>query len=233
MKKPNQDRVSPITKVLVDKIHGNRKVDTKFWQSEFNNPREDYVYDKDDESQIEQYQRADKHSQRSKIPRWLIFMGGIVLCFFFSTAYFLPDILSQISYSKIYGKVREYFPEKQTIETVTTRTPPHQTLDLAESKLNKNREYSFTDVQVQKAMNDVLKKNRGNHSNQVVPSVSTEKPVEISPEAQKLFYDVEFFTGGRMVSQNIKVTGDKVIIENDQGLFVTVSKKDVKTIKRL
>lgn len=206
MKKSNQDRVSPLTKVLVDKIHGNRKVDTKFWQSEFNNPREDYVYDKDDESQMEQSQRADKHSQRSKMQRRLIFMGGIVLCFCFSTAYFFPDVFSQISSSKIYGKVREYFPEKQTIETVTTGTSPHQALDQSEGKLNKNREYSFTDIQVQKAMNDVIKKNRGNHSNQAVSSVSTEKPVEISPEAQKPFYDVEFFTGGRMISQNIRVT---------------------------
>ena len=43
MKKAKEDDVSSLTKVIVDKIHGGRKQDSKYWEREVGNSRNDFV----------------------------------------------------------------------------------------------------------------------------------------------------------------------------------------------
>lgn len=43
MKNQSEQTPSKVTKVLVDKIHGGRKQDSKFWQSEFSEPKKEPI----------------------------------------------------------------------------------------------------------------------------------------------------------------------------------------------
>ena len=95
MKSSNQDRVSPLTKVIVDKVHGGRKVDSKFWQSEFDNSGNDSV-----SIPIEKPEDLDSFLKNLKARRTLLFAGVMVLCLLYSMVYFRPDLFPFLSYSK-------------------------------------------------------------------------------------------------------------------------------------
>jgi len=89
------------------------------------------------------------------------------------------------------------------------------------SEEKKAKEYSFTDEQIKGAMRDVDASRKNTR-------VSSQRI-----ESGKSLYEIEFVSGGRVYSENVVATDDIVSFENDKGLVVSVSRGEVKTLKRL
>lgn len=89
------------------------------------------------------------------------------------------------------------------------------------STVKKTKEYSFTDAQINKAMREV----EGSREN----IISSAPPVD----SNRYLYEIEFLSGGRLYSENVVATADTITFENEKGLVVSVSRSEVKNLKRL
>lgn len=97
-----------------------------------------------------------------------------------------------------------------------------ESVDRAESisEMKKAKEYSFTEAQINRAINEVEK------------SRKTTSPPK-SKDDKRYLYEIELESGGRAYSENVVATNELVTFENEKGLVVSVSKNEVKNLKRL
>jgi hypothetical protein len=51
-------------------------------------------------------------------------------------------------------------------------------------------------------------------------------------EEQKYLYEIEFVSGGRVYTDNVKTTDKEIIYQTAQGLVVSLNKHEVKTMKK-
>jgi len=233
MKSSNQDRVSPLTKVIVDKVHGGRKVDSKFWQSEFDNSGNDSV-----SIPIEKPEDLDSFLKNLKARRTLLFAGVMVLCLLYSMVYFRPDLFPFLSYSKIYSTISEYFPDKKKVNNNARPITKSQPVVRSNGESSSNQDYTFSKDQVEKAKRELIDlskskqlRQKNNYRGTYVNSKN--KPTNEHIKAVNSLYEIELLTGGRFTTKNVKITGDEVTFVSDRGLVVTIKKQDVKTLTRL
>ncbi|MCP4341422.1 MAG: hypothetical protein GY799_21705 [Desulfobulbaceae bacterium] len=88
------------------------------------------------------------------------------------------------------------------------------------SKAKASREYNFTEAQINRAINEVEKSREP-----MPPSQPT--------DGNRSLYEIEFVSGGRAYSENVIAKDELITFENERGLVVSVSKNEVKNLKRL
>lgn len=215
MKKVKEDHVSPVTKVLVDKIHAGRKQDSKFWQSEFDNK----------EMQKEESVGGSIFSKILKIVMLLFVTGLLVVSLLVAFVYFRPNVFPSLTHSKIYQTLSRYLPESDIIAPLNRPGDAEQP-DESDSR---NREFKFSQEQINRAKKEVIES-----KNEIDLSTidSLKKKFNKLNDQITYQYEIEFVSGGRVYSENVRMSGDVVTFENDRGLVVSIHKDDIKTMKR-
>jgi hypothetical protein len=91
-------------------------------------------------------------------------------------------------------------------------------------KQTERKDLSFTDDQVQKATEEILReKSREQFINIEMTKESEEK---------KYLYEIEFVSGGRVYTDNVKITDNKINYRTHKGLAISLNKDEVKSIKK-
>jgi hypothetical protein len=121
-------------------------------------------------------------------------------------------------YSTWSTQIKEFFPhfqEHRGTNDTQTGKPIKQT---------ERKDLSFTDDQVQKAAEEILREK----SREQFISIEMTK----ESEEKKYLYEIEFVSGGRVYSDNVKTTDKEIIYQTAQGLVVSLNKLEVKTMKK-
>lgn len=92
-------------------------------------------------------------------------------------------------------------------------------------KQTEQKDGSFTDDQVTRAMTEVL-------SEKNIEQFKNIKPGQ-QGEEQKYFYEIELFSGGRISTDNVTITNKEVTYISDKGLVVSLNREEVKTMKKI
>jgi len=92
-------------------------------------------------------------------------------------------------------------------------------------KQTEQKDGRFTDDQVTRAMKEVL-------SEKNVEQLKNIKAGQ-QGEEQKYFYEIEFFSGGRISTDNVTITIKEVTYISDKGLVVSLNREEVKTMKKI
>jgi restriction system protein len=152
-----------------------------------------------------------------KLPKVIsAFAGLLVIAVGYSLLPF--DKSGSSIYSTWSTQIKEFFPHFQehhgTNDTQTGK-PIKQT---------ERKDLSFTDDQVQKATEEILREK----SREQFISIEMTK----ESEEKKYLYEIEFVSGGRVYSDNVKTTDKEIIYQTAQGLVVSLNKLEVKTMKK-
>jgi hypothetical protein len=238
MKNPRNEQVSPLTKVLIDKVHGGRKKDSKFWQSEF--AHADGNDTRDGQIEIEKPVGIDAYLRQLKARRAFVFVGTVMICVLFGMVSLRPDLFQFLSYKSVYNTVSHYFPDKsKPLHDVKERTQVRQPVAVQRPVTSHDQSISQP----------------GQHSASVKQSAVRQQPAQqwlpqkeidqiVQPTAQKqlktkpvenkrTLYEIELHTGQVILTDHAMATADKVSFENTKGSVTTINKYEVKQIKRL
>jgi hypothetical protein len=228
MKNSNKDQVSPFIKVILDKVHGGRKQDSKFWQRGVAGSRNDCIGFKNEEIPLEKPEGLSGILKITKGKRRFFGVGMAVICCVFSFVYFRPDLFLFLSYSKIYQTISEYFPEKnEDLHQIGPSTTSHSLVLSTESQ-----DYNFSPDQVSRAKRNVIETQR-NKSNFIgKENLKDNSPIK-SFKDNKHRYEIELSSGRYVYADSVIVSDDKITFENKRGLVVSVNRNEVKTMKRL
>jgi restriction system protein len=135
-----------------------------------------------------------------------VFIG--IVSVVLATLYIQPIVIDFLHRNDVKGRISEIQPN----DSETTESSP---------KVKKTKEYSFNDAQINKAISEVEKSRKTN-----IPSSN-------STEDTSSLYEIEYVSGGRAYSEKVVATDDLVTFENEKGLVVSVSRSEVKNMKRL
>lgn len=237
MENQKNDHVSSFVKVIIDRVHGGRKQDSKFWDRKIENPRNDLGGFSNGEIPIEEQEGLAQTLKQARSKRAVFLLGILLLCFVFALVYSRPNLFPFLSYSKIYQSISEYFPEKYKAKNQIKVVAPKPLEEQVESRTAK-KEYTFSEEQVARAKFNIEKKKKQNFLSINEPyHVSNEKrkrdPLSKSFEDDKHRYEIEFLSGRRVYADSVIVTDDMVTFENKGGLIFSVSKDEVKKMNRL
>ena len=215
MKRVKEDDVSPVTKLIVDKIHAGRRQDSRFWRSEFD----------DGEISGEEPGGGLILMKILKVISFLVMIGLLVVCMLVALIYFRPNVFPSLTHSTIYQTLSRYLPESDAIVPLNKPMAPEQ----VGGSDGKVKEYTFSQEQIDKAKYEVNKSKKE-------MGLSNNPPAQIkfntSDEPIRYRYEIEFVSGGRVYSENVRMSGDTLTFENNKGLVVSVNKNDIKTMKR-
>ena len=229
MSNSNEDKVSPVIEGIVDKIHDGRKQDKKFWEREVENPRNDFVGYSNGEIPVDPSgEGAAATSKRNKAKRIAFTVGIVITCFLFSLVYLRPDLFPFLPYSKIYQTISDFLPPKEKDKHSVTSDPIEKSKDLS----TEPREHSFSEDQILRAKKNVLKA-RKNKSNLTGTEISKENPPSHSFKDSENRYEIQLLSGRYVYADSVIVTKDMITFENKKGLVVSVSRDEIKSLKRL
>ena len=226
MDRNNQIEPSDLTKVLIKKIHGGRKQDSKFWQSELApyNP----TFDKP--------LGLDEELTRSKTCRSFLKAIVLIILSVFVLVFLRPDLFSFLSYKNVYAKISNLFPKKDipiskdfSIKpSVLPKAPkpstPSQTQIAPKQYSPVSRSQPYPK---QKQYNQHKSYPSSPAQTQPAPQKET-----LSPDLYKNIYEIVLLTGRKILTENAMVTDEKVSYQTESGDIVTVNRYEVKTMKR-
>jgi restriction system protein len=162
-----------------------------------------------------EHQPERKTGRKLQIVKWT-FAGLLVLAVGYSLLNF--DKSGASIYSTWSTRIKGFFPHRQE-HPGTKDTEAGKPVRQAEPQ-----DLSFTDDQVQKATEEILRdKSREQFIN-----------IEMSKESEetKYFYEIEFVSGGRVYADNVKITDNKINYRTNKGLAISLNKDEVKSIKK-
>lgn len=220
MKKANKNQVSPVTKVIVEKIHAGRKQDSKFWQSEFD---------------IEEVSKPESSRERSEfnifrfVVLFLLF-SFVIQLFLIGFVYYKPDAFPALTNFRPYKIVSDYLDEL-TNGIGMKEAAPAKEAGWAEGKKEELKEYSFSQDQITKAKKQVLDQKKVDSRATGVVKLVNEPTSKVS-ENVDYRYEIEFISGGRVQTNNAIIADNIVTFENNKGLVVSVSKDEILSMKR-
>ena len=164
MKNQKNDHVSSFVKVIIDRVHGGRKQDRKFWERKIENSRNDLSGFSNREILIEQQEGLAQTLKQVRAKRAVFILGILLVCFVFALVYSRPNLFPFLSYSKIYQSISEYFPEKYEPKNQIKAVAPKPLEEPVESKTAK-KEYTFSEEQIARAKFNVenQKKQKGRY----------------------------------------------------------------------
>lgn len=110
--------ISKVTKVLIHKVHGGRKKDSKFW-----NDQVDLTKDKDEKFSIPIPKRSADSARLSKSRQISIFSVGATLFVLIVLIFSRPDLFPFLDYHKIYSTISGLFSDKTNIPVVSENYP--------------------------------------------------------------------------------------------------------------
>ncbi len=151
--------------------------------------------------------QGNQTSTNSK-PKVVVAVGIVGLLLISSLLYFKTAFVGLFQNVSLEQKV----PSVQTEGSVTTGET---------SKGENQKEYSFSEAQINSAMKEVEK------------ARSHKSPVSRPSGDKKHLYEIEFVSGGRIYTKNVSISDHLVSFENERGLLVSVGKGDIKKMKRL
>ncbi|MCP3888289.1 MAG: hypothetical protein GY702_05375 [Desulfobulbaceae bacterium] len=228
MENPNNGQVLPLINVVIDKIHGGRKQDRKFWQRGSANSRNEYTGFSNKEIPNEQPEGFSENLKITKVRRSIYAIGIVTMGCVFALVYIRPDLFSFLSYSKIYQTNNDHFPDKNENQY---QIGPNSTSRPSDSS-TEPRDYKFSPEQVSRARRTVLQTEK-NKSNFVGKKNLKENFPIKSFKDNKHRYEIELSSGRFVYADSVIVTDDKITFENIKGLVVSVDRSDVKTLKKL
>lgn len=227
-----------MTKVLIDKVHGGRKRDSKFWQSEF-------IHADDSESldgqiEIEKPAGIDAYLRQLKARRSFVFAGIVMICVLFGMVSLRPDLFPFLSYRSVYNAISHYFPDKsQPRYDVKERTPAYQPVAVQrpatvhDQSSKSSRQYSESVKQSAVRQQPARQWLPQKEIDEIVQPTA-KKQLKTQPiENKRTIYEIELHTGQVILTDHAMATADKVSFENTNGSVTTVNKYEVKQIKRL
>jgi hypothetical protein len=237
MKNQKNDHVSSFVKVIIDRVHGGRKQDRKFWDRKIENPRNDLGGFSNGEIPIEQQEGFAQTLKQARAKRAVFLLGILLLCFVFALVYSRPNLFPFLSYSKIYQSISEYFPEKYEAKNQIKAVAPKPLEEPVASRTAK-KEYTFSEEQIARAKFNVENEKKQNplstsESYHIRSGKLKRDSLSKSFKDYEHRYEIEFLSGRRFYADSIIVTDDMVTFENKRGLIFSVSKNEVKTMKRL
>ncbi len=166
--------------------------------------------------QAKQERQPEKHIvgtfQKAK---WLL-VGLIVVIVFFSASLFFN--MGTSFYSTFSNHFKEFSPKLQDNQKVKSTNSSSSTMKTESTDL------TFTDEQVQKAMEEVLNQKKNEQL----------KILQTGQEGEKNSYlfEIELFSGGWVYTDNVEVTDEKITYISPKGIVVSVNRDEVKTIKK-
>ncbi len=199
--------VSPLAKTLIYKIRGGKKLDSKFWESEFGNyPRniEDIAFDGT------KPHRAFLSQKKAQLRIFSIVISCIVLVFML--VFLRPDLFPFLKYSSVFNVFSKTFPEKYLDQFKANQPSPGSTI--AEGSKNKTIAQFPTE----------------NHKE---PDVSIK---EISPDQnainRKYWYIIELQSGENIITQNAIETDGLIDVWAYDGRERKLRRNEVKSVKK-
>lgn len=211
MESSKHEKASKLTKILIKKIHGGRKQDSRFWQSKT--------------GEIEQ-SHDNSRKNPAKILQIAALISGILVGCIVVTVKYGPDFVPDLYHSLI-SSIRSYLPERKSPIVIRPNSIPIEQPDIEESK---ERELSFTDEQVRRAMEEVLLKQKNEQFADARESQITDS--QTSQEKISYEYEIELYSGGKIYTDNAKIDGDQIRYKGRNGLVVSIDKNEIKTMKR-
>lgn len=250
MDNSRKDKVSPLTKILVDKVHDGRKQDSKFWRSEFSDSAEGKVEDGRTDIAIEKPAGFDCAMAGIRARRSSFAVIIAVVCAAFALVSLRPDLFPFLTYSGIYNTISNAFPEKEKIEYLHV---PHPDIVENSGGQQVNRTDSFNHQQKQgrpvygsnNSTSENSTRSKSSRSNDkqwlsqeelnqiVTPEVSQQEPIVKVSEPTRTVYEIELYTGATIYTDNAMVSSDKVTYTSSNGLITSINKYEVKSMRRM
>lgn len=106
--------ISKVTKVLIHKVHGGRKKDSKFWNNQV-----DLTKNNDEKFSIPIPKRSAKSARLGNSRQISIFSVAAILFVLIVLIFSRPDLFPFLEYHKIYSTLSGFFPEKTDISVVS------------------------------------------------------------------------------------------------------------------
>jgi hypothetical protein len=96
---------------------------------------------------------------------------------------------------------------------------------------NEYREYNFSAEQVSRAQRNLLE---SRNKSKYIGNENKGENFPIEPfKDDKHRYEIELLTGRHVYADSVIVTDDKVTFENKRGLVISVSKNEIKALRKL
>jgi len=138
---------------------------------------------------------------------------------FVAACYFLFCPESSTSFNSILpSQIRGFLPNGQDRDAKNTKI-------IMPIKQTEQKDGIFTDDQVTKAMKEVP----GEKKIEQLKNIKAGQ----KGEEQKYFYEIEFFSGGRISTDNVTITNKEVTYITDKGLIVSLNREEIKTMKKI
>ncbi len=134
---PQNREISKVTKVLVHKIHGGRKKDSKFWNEQAY--RSEYA---DDDQSIPISNDSIKHSKLRRTAQLSLFPFATCLIVLIVLICVRPDLFPFLDYHSIYSALGPIVPDEKTIEL--NEKPPERTITIPEDVKPRHHSQSIT-----------------------------------------------------------------------------------------
>lgn len=251
MDNSRNDKVSPLTKILVGKVHDGRKQDSKFWQSEFSDSAGATNEDCRNYIAIEKPVGFDSAMAGMKARRSSIAVIFAVICALFAVVALRPDLFPFLTYSGIYKTISKAFPEKEKAEY--QRIPQSADYDRDEKQAEQRSivpatyseprrppENRYDNSQSGKVKSFIRpQKNEKQWLSQkeldsfVTPEAPKKQPEIKVSEPTRTLYEIELYSGATIYTNNAMVSSDKVTYTSSKGLIVSINKYEVKSMKRM
>lgn len=208
-----QKHVSPVTKTIIYKLFRGKTLDSKFWQSEFNN----------ESKSIEDIPLDGSMPHRSLIFRnrkavqvFSIVVG--VIAFLFVLVILRPDLFPFLEYHSVYSVFSKSFPENYLDRYKTD--PPPQSIQVTSTR--KNNEISIPSSDVTYNVQ---------HSNTYSsPAAISDNP---NIKTKNKWYIIELQTGENILTQFATEADGIITVISSEGRERKVKRSDVKNVKKI
>lgn len=196
-----KEKASPLTKVLVKNIHGGRKQDSKFWQSEFSSDRK-------------KHSKKKGSSFRLQIAVLLLgaFVGAVIVTMRYGT------VTVPLIYQGVVADVKHFFHQDASNEI----EPIESMVKKKDELPNRVNSSQFSEEEIKRVVEKVLAEKRSEKDLSIKYEASQEH--NNIPEYE---YKIELDSGATVYSDNINIVGDEVSYTWDNGLIVSINKKHI------
>lgn len=216
----NEIRHPPgLTKTLVKKIHGGRKQDSKFWQSEFNSKSLENI-PLGEENTHKDIIRANREWKK------VVYGSAVVILFLFTIVFLRPDLFPFLSYAGAYNSISQFFPDKQNaIEPISkpiVKTIPviaKQPPAVTEPEKPSEPYYVITQEMVDNAFGKVLSEKQ----------YHSERTENID---KQYYYIIKLAMGDEIKTDNIRINSDTVSYRDPKGYKIEIDKFEISQVKR-
>lgn len=201
--------VTDLTKIIINKTHGGRKQDSKFWQSEFG----------------ENTTTQNEKSGLTIIPLILAAMTGSVVGSLLLITFFQKDIIINIPENVIKPYIKDShigsIPLARSSKNMESEQKAPSSAEKPYIKNQQGKEYSVSDQQLNKAIEKALQENRVRSQN------------DKNLNQGKYQYEIELYSGGKIYIDNADIGKDAIRYRSDRGLLISLNRKEIKTMKRV